>query len=102
MTITIPEDRALALLAQLPNTAEAEELKGKLRAGLDKSKNLVAKELELVLAILERQKPEWLPTHAMGTSQENDGAMLLHRLRSAQSKLRTLYARQAAREQGRG
>lgn len=102
MTITIPDDKARDLLADLPasTTAAMTELKEKLKEGLDRSRNLTADELNLVLAVLDGAGVHQVQVIAEAVSI--DPVRGLHLFRSAQSKLRTIHSRTLAREQGRG
>lgn len=104
MTITIPDDKAKQLLASLPNSPIANELKVKLADGLDRSRNMSADELDMVLVVLDAMTPAKLEAIYKPYRNERpiDAVVMLSRFRSAQSKLRSIHARQYAREQGRG
>lgn len=99
MNITVPDDKARALLAELSGLQKptTEDLKAKLRAGLTREKQLAAVEIETVLAVLDSVNIVSVPPPA-GVSHDD----FLTRWRAAQAKLRTLLAQQQDRERREG
>ena len=100
MTITVPDDMAKALLAELEGqrSRTQEALKTKLQAGLKRERQLTADELALVLFVLDAGNPTALAV-GMGADRM---AETVARFRSAQAKIRTLHSAQVERETREG
>lgn len=91
MTIQIPDTQARVLLTQLPDTPEGRDLRAKIEENMDRSRTLTADELDAVVHVVASADQH--------INERSDQAL---QLRTALPKLRAIYARQRAREQGRG